>query len=241
MNDTPKHYVENVDFPIVDIQMIHELSSHMRLKNRFHLTPELHNYVYQRVVRNMKSKGTYELSAGSLLYRARIHEYPFKDPFDNKPYPLSKMRAPPSEDARAGRINPEKIPYLYVANEDRTAIAEVRPWRGSRVTVARLKTVRTLRIADFVNHLSLSSREVIAMLFSTPTPPNQMDWYFPSQLLAEALKVEGFDGIMYSSAMDPEGHNVALFDVNSAKPISRRVVFVEAVDYKTHALPNKKR
>ncbi|MFZ0569740.1 MAG: RES domain-containing protein [Rhodomicrobium sp.] len=34
-----------------------------------------------------------------------------------------------------GRANPRGIPYLYLASTRDTALAEVRPWIGSHITV----------------------------------------------------------------------------------------------------------
>jgi RES domain-containing protein len=58
------------------------------------------------------------------------------------------MGAPPPNLARPGRMNPLGIPYLYVALDQATAIAEVRPWLGALLSVARLSPQRTLRVVN---------------------------------------------------------------------------------------------
>ncbi len=50
--------------------------------------------------------------------------------------------------AREGRANPKGIPYLYLSNDRDTALAEVRPWLGSLVSLAQFKTLRELAIVD---------------------------------------------------------------------------------------------
>ena len=48
------------------------------------------------------------------------------------------MLAPPAELATAGRANPRGISYLYCATDEPTCIAEIRPWKGAKVTVAHI-------------------------------------------------------------------------------------------------------
>jgi hypothetical protein len=56
---------------------------------------------------------------------------------------------PPSKHlATAGRSNCEGIPYLYLATEIETAIAEIRPWIGAQVTIGLFKIISDLRIVD---------------------------------------------------------------------------------------------
>ena len=62
------------------------------------------------------------------FYRARVHESKLL---------IDQMRAPPSITVTAGRANPIGISYLYLAENEKTCIAEVRPSNGSLVSVAR--------------------------------------------------------------------------------------------------------
>lgn len=70
--------------------------------------------------------------------------------WDKSPYPISpdQMGSPPIDKAAAGRINPERIPYLYLASTIDTAVAEVRPWIKSEVTIGSFKIASDLRILD---------------------------------------------------------------------------------------------
>jgi hypothetical protein len=52
--------------------------------------------------------------------------------------------------AREGRANPKGIPYLYLATHQDTAMAEVRPWVGSYVSVAQFVLKRDVRIVDCI-------------------------------------------------------------------------------------------
>jgi RES domain-containing protein len=149
------------------------------------------------------------------------------------PYCPKRMK-PRRNRAREGRANPKGIPYLYVSTQRETAMAEVQPWVGSRVSVAQFRTVRELKL---VNCTEDSKRRY----FSGGTPPEYWDtavWcdidaafsrpvvrtdedpdYVPTQIIAEQFKVSGFDGVAYRSALGT-GHNIVLFDVDAAHLIN---------------------
>ena len=68
-----------------------------------------------------------KVDVGERYYRARLGSVT-----ETKPFPKEKMGTPPPEKSMAGgRANPPGIPFLYLANEENTAIAEVRPWKGA--------------------------------------------------------------------------------------------------------------
>lgn len=63
-----------------------------------------------------------------------------------KGYNSLESAAPPAEIATPGRLNPEKIRYLYLAEDPETAIYEVRPTIGQHVSVATFKTIDEVKI-----------------------------------------------------------------------------------------------
>jgi len=67
------------------------------------------------------------------------------------------MGAPPLGKASSGRINPEGISYLYLADSPGTAIAEVRPWKRARISVATFKTTRPINVVSLLAGDSLAS------------------------------------------------------------------------------------
>lgn len=91
------------------------------------------------------------LEKGKILVRARIGaSWVEFDDGDEQPYPISphEMGAPPKNLASAGRLNSEGIPYLYLATQVETAVAEVRPWIGAEVTIGFFKILSNLSIVD---------------------------------------------------------------------------------------------
>ena len=81
---------------------------------------------------------------GERYYRARLGSVE-----KTKPFSKEKMGTPPPEKSMAGgRANPPGIPFLYLANDENTAIAEVRPWKGATVSVASFNTSKEISLVD---------------------------------------------------------------------------------------------
>jgi RES domain-containing protein len=160
-------------------------------------------------------------------------------------HPPERM-VPKSEYVGDGRVNPRGIPCLYLASNASAAMSEMRPWVGLYVTLAQFKMVRDCQVvdcslsmtrSDFLELVDLDSivdpsepdavtREAgvwgdIGFAFSKPVTRDQphLD-YVPTQVLAEAFRSHGYDGIAYKSLLDERGKNVALFDLVAAKVIN---------------------
>ncbi|MQM37651.1 hypothetical protein KBTX_01652 [wastewater metagenome] len=115
-------------------------------------------------------------------------------------------------------------------------MAEVRPWIGSYISVGQFKTLRDLVLVDcsvehgrgfvfFLDEPEPAQREKatwgdIDQAFSEPvTSGDSTADYAPTQILAEAFRRHGYDGIAYKSVLG-RGFNVALFNVNAADLIN---------------------
>lgn len=181
------------------------------------------------------------------LYRARIQK--FELGFEAK-----DLKAPPADLVGNGRANPIGIPYLYVASDIATAVAEVRPSKGDTVYVANFTLTDALKIVDLTNPRSTispfaiepeqlpevrSSMDFLCTLgdeLSSPALPHraQID-YLASQYLCELFKKFGFDGVRYTSSVGP-GVNYAFFDTE-ALLIDDALVRVEVTEVSvTHRL-----
>ena len=161
---------------------------------------------------------------------------------------------PPPDNAAAGRMNPAGIPYLYVALENDTAIAEVQQGVPSTTAIARFRPARMLRVLDFTSipetpsvfdHERLRERELLIFLrgfvqaISRPVTKDGREHidYVPSQIVCEyfACMHESearLDGILYPSAIRAGGSNLVLFpDHHPLRDPFAHVTFVEG----THA------
>jgi RES domain-containing protein len=216
---------------------------------RFHLHDELRAFV-DSLIRHARDSGSRALSTDQDFFRARRLDA--EQVAAKTTFPLSKMGAPPSRRASAGRVNAAGIPYLYLAECRETAVAEVRPWLKAGVAVARFKLAKEARVVDFCQEPQRSPRnglapeildswvELIGRSFAWPLRPDDELSYVPSQFLSESFKLAGFDGIRYPSAMRKEGVNVVLFDSESAKAESSEVLGISEVAYETQVLDGYK-
>ena len=169
---------------------------------------------------------------GEIFWRARIH----KDRKRKKRFDPSEMGAPKSSEAKAGRANRDKESVLYLASDYKTALAEVRSWRGMAVAVAQVRLVKDIRILDltdlhypqspFKSEYLCYDLQVLGLLqsfgsaLSRPLLPGEdIRSYLPSQGVCDFVLKKGADGILYPSGMGP-GNNMVLFDPGSGEPIS---------------------
>lgn len=225
-----------VTFPFKDMQLWQRLVVGLRYKNRFTLQDEPARFVESLLEYATKHK-TISFQTNKILFRARIN-----DAHDDRVFALSKLGAPPKERAGHGRLNPNGIPYLYLASDKTTAISEVRPWVGCKVTIAEFKLKKEVRLINFSEkHFvnvpkgeeyegsEFTWRELISWIFSAPFDPRDDTAYVPTQYLSERIKGAGFDGIIYDSALDPNGFNVTLFDTEAAEPICRELATVRSI------------
>lgn len=170
------------------------------------------------------------IRSGTEVFRARLGTAPGDA---RKPRSIEEMGAPPRELARAGRMNPPGIPYLYLAMSEATAIAEVRPWKGASVSIARYTLPRDFQVADLTDapgiipfgnsdlSTEVEQQRLLRFLgreFSRPVNPDAADVdYVPTQYLTELIQDSGFEGILYPSALGSDA-NLVLFEHKDLAP-----------------------
>lgn len=186
-------------------------------KNRFHTTIlELENLKY------FFSSLEEEIKNNKLLYRGRISL--------NKKKFLAKEMGAPSV-SKSGRVNPEGIRCLYVAEEVETTIHEIRAIKHDYVCIGtfKLKRKQKLKIIDLTKIDKISPfwdlenimkyainndfLKDIAEEISKPHKRSSTDLdYLPIQYIGEYIKHLGYDGIKYKSTLNPGGINYVFFD-----------------------------
>lgn len=221
--------------------------SAVRRQLRYFRTPEIDQFL-ETVLATSQDRQAY-LDQGKILWRSQLgHDWREEGEGDaafKVPCAYSPSRMTPLRDrACEGRVNPRGIPCLYLADRKDTAIAEVRPWVGSYVSVAQFKVVRTLRIIDCARSHDRKGTPLffgkgedgvwgfrepdpverekavwtyIDRAFSEPmTRSDDIAHYVPTQIIAELFKSKGFDGIGYASNFG-DGFNLAIFDLDAAE------------------------
>ncbi|MYF25175.1 MAG: RES family NAD+ phosphorylase [Nitrospira sp. SB0678_bin_10] len=228
-------------------------------KNRYIYSDDVQDFL-SNVLETSKAREKF-VASGSLFWRAQLGSYTPPRPtsettpqFTNEelraldPVPFSHERMKPVQfEAPEGRVNAKGLPCLYLATTKETAIAEVRPWLDSNISVGQFEVVKNLRLIDCSVHPSevkiiyleepddQTKEEMvwenIDEAFSEPVTPNdKTSDYVPTQIIAELFKHNGYDGVIYRSAQS-DGLNVALFDIDAATMVKSFLYRVETITY----------
>jgi hypothetical protein len=183
----------------------------------------------EKLVSKIEADIAFEVPKDSLWYRGRTGVVETTTHIGNekitrvaKPYkgPAIGARLPP--DAIAGRTNRHGVSVLYLASEIDTALAEIRPHPGHKISVGGFRAQRSLRVARFdLPILSFSSSDLrlkvfaliyhIDSLLSQPIIPEERHRYAATQLLSDMLIRHGFEGVTYRSSVGT-GKNLCVFD-----------------------------
>ena len=222
----------------------------VRETNRFFRTREAATFLNTVLETSKPFHETWK--AGTVLWRAQLGCDRQREPMSEgrifeRPYQYQPDRMlPPRDAASEGRANPKGIPYLYAATCRDTALAEVRPWAGSFISVGEFEVLKDLKIVNFTlrGHGKPSyTREPppeertaavwahIDMAFSEPvTPSDAVADYAPTQVVAEMFRNAKFDGIAYLSALG-QGLNAALFDLDTVRLCSSQLFRAEFLQF----------
>jgi len=219
-------------------------------KRRYIHDPEVEAFL--ETVLQTASKRVEVLARESILWRAQLgcgQQPVCQDGVDiDVPAPhLPQRMTPQRQKASEGRANPKGIPYLYLATHHDTALAEVRPWIGSFISLGQFKTLRELRVVNcttdeqgfliYLEEPSAEKREEsvwadIDRAFAQPvSPSDDIADYVSIQTIAELFKANGFDGVAYRSSLG-EGHNVVLFYLDTAELVSCFLFKLECINFK---------
>jgi RES domain-containing protein len=161
-----------------------------------------------------------------------------------QPYTGSEIGAPPPAKATPGRLNRGGVSFLYLSTDEATAAVEVRPHLGHRVSIASFRSLKTIRLADFgaIDIADFSSSDALLEIFhlgysisreiSLPITPEDRHKYSVTQLLADLIRRQAYDGIRFPSSVAP-GANICVFqpDLFSVEPAAGKVVYVKGLKY----------
>ena len=238
-------------------QSYHCFKQVVKRKNRYFYDLDIKDFL-QTVLETAKSREEI-LKDGSILWRSQLgndwEPYYEEDKYiDDIPCAFKPERMKPLKDtASEGRANPKGIPYLYLSTDMNTAMAEVRPWTGSYISLAQFKLLRDVTIINcssddkgttiYLKEPGPKERRIavwrdIDKAFSRPVTQNESTAdYVPTQIIAEFFKNNGFGGIAYRSSLD-EGHNIVLFDLNVADLINCTLHETREISFKFNQSSN---
>lgn len=136
----------------------------------------------------------------------------------------------PYKYAAHNRMSPAGISYMYACENPHTCISEIKPDVGIKIQLGKFRLTKDLKILD----LTLIPNIRVKSIFDSEYAHN-LRWaidfmkhftdqiskplskedtyleYIPTQVLAEFIRMKGFDGIKFKSSQDETGLNYTLF------------------------------
>ena len=211
-----------------------DFSEEIRTKNRFF--PQ--NTLVLQQVDEMVNKHIEIIDDGSIFYRARligIEEMRLQNG-TLLGFPNKESMSPEAQLASAQRASPERITYLYVAQDEYTALSEIRPGIFSFISLAEIKSIEKLKIFSLwvdLNENDLSSEHSqLAISFSAVISEKEKGIdYLPMQFIAEYVKNKGVDGISYPSFQSAGGKNFVIFSKEKVEFVKSKVMYNQNTTY----------
>lgn len=203
--------------------------------NRFIVKATLDFEILEKIFTSFQKK----YRARKQFYRARVS--------NKEGLPDNQMGKPPAKIASPGRANPKGIPYLYLSNDVKTTMYEVRASLYDYVTVAEFRLSEEIKVTSLRNmnqvspfqitdiNVYLQYKRFINLLEADLMKPlrkqdTDLD-YIPTQYLCEFIKSLGFDGVEYGSSLNPEGFNIALFNDSKVECFNTTVYDITNISY----------
>lgn len=194
-----------------------------------------------------------KILSGTVFYRSRIGHigrwtkfYPAdaSSQVVYRPYQREKISAPSPIISLGGRMNRPGVSFLYLAEDEKTAIAEIRPHTGERVSVGAFEARRDLKVADLTQlefkFFCLTDKQIdnfvflknVNKEFSMPVAPAPVQRYSTTQFLSEIFRRIEFEGIIYDSSLTGM-KNLVVFNHKDFKYCddSGKVFLVDKVQY----------
>lgn len=149
-----------------------------------------------------------------------------------------------------GRMNPVEITCLYTSTDKETCIKEMYPGHDEYVSIATIKILEDLRIADLSRGAAISDKMYLASLslyiqILLARGRDEKDYVFP-QFVAEYCKSLGYDGIAYRSKYCPDndvtdeyGKNIAIFNYYKCEVIKSSLHFINNISYDQYDIMDK--
>ena len=177
------------------------------------------------------------------MYRARISS-------DKMGFAINEMKAPPKDKRTAGRINPEGIGVLYLSSDKLTILNEVRASAFDHVSLGTFQAVRDIRTVNLSGFDKTSpfeydselarfaaNRKVFHELAAEIAKPLRRSdsplEYLPTQFIAEFIKSEKYDGVIYDSTLRQGGYNLAVFNEDLFECVGVQTIEVSEIAYRT--------
>ena len=226
-------YDKNVEYLLERIQspkLIEKLSTFSEFLEKYpYLGLKDPSRIGSHIIKTIKGWPTSKLEPRS-WYRARMINA------ESRVFCSDEMCAPKPEKAfiREGRYNHTGQSFLYLANSQETAFLEIRQANENLCAMQKFKGTETINVLD-LRHDYFGEIDpeddflAIALIYNhslVHRPKGSSSWkpeYFVPRFIADCGRLEGYDGIWFSSAVRPLGENLVVFPqkISSFKPIGK--------------------
>jgi len=213
----------------------------LKTKNRFHT-----KYINLDILERFCSYIRKPYKRGNAFYRGRISSSTGRC--------INDMGAPPHEKASAGRANALGIRCLYLASDVDTTIHEVRAGAFDYISVGTFELQEDIivldlksidKISPFIDDLDCKQHAInkehlkkmnSEMGKALRRSDSALD-YVPTQYISDFIKSIEHDGqaeyagLEYNSTMNPDGFNLAIFNVDLFKCIDVKTFMIKELRY----------
>ncbi len=168
------------------------------------------------------------LNKGERLYRARKME--INDNFSNTDF-YKELSPAPSKHTTNNRMSPQGISYTYLSTIDSTCFKECRMEPGDKALVGLFEVKKDLKILNLSKKMDVHLEnsifsenykhdlnwiyEFIELFNSEISKPIKDEEkgieYVPTQVMAEFIRMENYDGIKFRSSVSKNTYNYTLF------------------------------
>lgn len=209
----------------------------IKSQNRFFPQTKLYKDIFSHSITSSQDESSAFLSlVETLKVKYQTGQRYFRGRTSENKLSITDMGMPSPSIVSGGRANPVGIPYLYLADNIQTCVAEIRPSNGSKINIAKFILIKEVNLLDITEprrkasfmvleeqELRLSLKyiellEVFSNELSIPVLPNNSHLdYIPTQFLCEYFKtICKYDGIIFNSSFG-YGKNIVLFDEHSVE------------------------
>lgn len=228
-------------------QRLLNIAKRLKTENHFDLENEL-----KEILIPFKDIAATTIKSDQIFYRARTGyiekkrslDFDAEPAYHYAPYTGKDIGPPGPSIAGAGRANRFGVSFLYCATNEQTAIAEIRPHPGDRVSVGSFRLNREIKAYDLSkSHLlhfyrndklldSFTALNTLRVLINKTITPAERSHYSVTQLISDCIRQLGFEAIMFKSTVG-SGKNIVVFNSRNTEYIenSSKIYLINKVDY----------
>jgi hypothetical protein len=221
-----------------DISLIEQAGKWITLTSSLREHGAIPDPAYWEGLKSQVLSCRFDSKAGMEICRARV--MPLDREEDSDPLRPDEMGPPPAAITKPGRLKRSGSPRFYGALAPATTIAEVRPWKRARITVATFTSPTGLSLVDLTGRYTkgkgVAALSWLSFMLARPVHDQDEETYLPSQLLGDECETAGLDGILYDSALHSGGINLVLFTWDQLVCHKRALHEVTKLSYTTATL-----